>query len=257
MELKMSKDLFDLSGKTALITGASRGIGEAIAHLLAHYGAHVVCTSRKIEGCQSVADAITAKGLSAQAAAMHIGDVAAIDSLFNSLKDQGQRVDILVNNAAANPYYGPLLNMDLKSFEKILEVNLRGYFYTSQKAAQQMLGHGGSIINIASVNAKRPAPGQAVYSLTKAGIINLTQGFAKELAGQNIRVNAVLPGLTDTHFASAITQDEKLMKLMTQLIPMGRSGQPNEIAPAVLFLASAASSYVTGTTITVDGGYLA
>jgi NAD(P)-dependent dehydrogenase (short-subunit alcohol dehydrogenase family) len=257
MELKMSKDLFDLSGNTALITGASRGIGEAIAHLLAHYGAHVVCTSRKIEGCQSVADVITAKGLSAQAAAMHIGDVAAIDSLFNSLKDQGQRVDILVNNAAANPYYGPLLNMDLKSFEKILEVNLRGYFYTSQKAAQQMIGHGGSIINIASVNAKRPAPGQAVYSLTKAGIINLTQGFAKELAGQNIRVNAVLPGLTDTHFASAITQDEKLMKLMTQLIPMGRSGQPNEIAPAVLFLASNASSYVTGTTITVDGGYLA
>jgi NAD(P)-dependent dehydrogenase (short-subunit alcohol dehydrogenase family) len=253
----MSKDLFDLSGKTALITGASRGIGEAIAHLLAHYGAHVVCTSRKIEGCQAVADAINAEGLSAQAAAMHIGDIEAIDNLFDTLKDQGRRVDVLVNNAAANPYYGPLLKMDLKSFEKILEVNLRGYFYTSQQAALQMLGHGGSIINIASVNAKRPAPGQAVYSLTKAGIINLTQGFAKELAGQNIRVNAVLPGLTDTHFASAITQDEKLMKLMTQLIPMGRSGQPDEIAPAVLFLASNASSYVTGTTLTVDGGYLA
>ncbi|MBP7370380.1 MAG: glucose 1-dehydrogenase [Arenimonas sp.] len=253
----MSKDLFDLSGKTALITGASRGIGEAIAHLLAHYGAHVVCTSRKIDGCQAVADAINAKGFSAQAAAMHIGDIEAIDLVFNTLKVQGRRVDVLVNNAAANPYYGPLLKMDLKSFEKILEVNLRGYFYCSQKAALQMLGHGGSIINIASVNAKKPAPGQAVYSLTKAGIVNLTQGFAKELAGQNIRVNAVLPGLTDTHFASAITQDEKLMKLMTQLIPMGRSGQPYEIAPAVLFLASSASSYVTGTTITVDGGYLA
>jgi NAD(P)-dependent dehydrogenase (short-subunit alcohol dehydrogenase family) len=253
----MANDLFDLSGQTALVTGASRGIGEAIAHLLAHYGAHVVCTSRKLEGCQAVADAIRAKGLSAEADAMHIGDIQAVDRVFERLERQDRRVGILVNNAAANPYYGPLLSMDLPSFEKILEVNLRGYFYCSQKAARQMVDHGGSIINIASVNAKRPAPGQAVYSLTKAGIVNLTQGFAKELAGQNIRVNAVLPGLTDTHFASAITQDAKLMKLMTQLIPMGRSGQPSEIAPAVLFLASAASSYVTGTTITVDGGYLA
>ena len=253
----MTNDLFDLSGKTALITGASRGIGEAIAHLLAHYGAHVVCTSRKIDGCQAVADAINAKGLSAEATAMHIGDIQAIDNVFSHLATQNRPVDILVNNAAANPYYGPLLKMDLVSFEKIMEVNLRGYFYCSQQAAKQMLGRGGSIINIASVNAKRPAPGQAAYSLTKAGIINLTQGFAKELAGQNIRVNAIMPGLVDTYFASAITQDEKLMGLMKQLIPMSRAGQPDEIAPAVLFLASAASAYVTGTTITVDGGYLA
>ena len=250
-------DLFDLTGKTALITGASRGIGEAIAHLLAHYGAHVICTSRKLDGCQAVSDAIRAKGLQAEAAAMHIGDTAAIDAVFDALATQGRTVDILVNNAAANPYYGPLLDMDLGSFGKILDVNLRGYFYASQRAAKQMLGHGGSIVNIASVNAERPAPGQAAYSLTKAGIVNLTQGFAKELAPHGIRVNAVLPGLTDTHFASAITQDAKLMKLMTQLIPMARAGQPAEIAPAVLYLASPAASYVTGTTLTVDGGYLA
>ena len=252
----MSNELLDLSGRTALVTGASRGIGEAIAHLLAHYGAHVVCTSRKLDGCQAVADAITAKGLKAEAAAMHIGDTDAIDVLFDGLAAQGRQIDILVNNAAANPYYGPLLDMDLGSFGKILDVNLRGYFYTSQRAARQM-PPGSAIVNIASVNAERPAPGQAVYSLTKAGIVNLTQGFAKELAAKGIRVNAVLPGLTDTHFASAITQDAKLMKLMTQLIPMGRSGQPSEIAPAVLFLASNAASYVTGTTLTVDGGYLA
>ena len=116
---------------------------------------------------------------------------------------------------------------------------------------------GGAIVNIASVNAERPAPGQAAYSMTKAGIVNLTQGFAKELAPRGIRVNAVLPGLTDTHFASAITQDAKLMKLMTQLIPMARAGQPAEIAPAVLFLASNAANDVTGTILTVDGGYLA
>ncbi|MCE2869548.1 MAG: glucose 1-dehydrogenase, partial [Xanthomonadaceae bacterium] len=243
-------DLFDLTGKTALITGASRGIGEAIAHLLAHYGAHVICTSRKRDGCQAVSDAIRAKGLQAEAAAMHIGDTAAIDAVFDTLAAQGRTVDILVNNAAANPYYGPLLDMDLRSFEKILEVNLRGYFYSSQRAARQMAG-GGAIVNIASVNAERPVPDQAAYSMTKAGIVNLTQGFAKELAPRGIRVNAVLPGLTDTHFASAITQDAKLMKLMTQLIPMARAGEPAEIAPAVLFLASNAASYVTGTTLTV------
>ncbi len=249
-------ELFDLRGKTALVTGASRGIGEAIAHLLAAYGAHVICTSRKLDGCQSVADGITGQGHSAEARAMHIGDTAAIDAVFDALKAEGRTVDILVNNAAANPYYGPLLDMDLRSFEKILEVNLRGYFYSSQRAAKQMPA-GSAIVNIASVNAERPAPGQAVYSLSKAGIVNMTQGFAKELAAKGIRVNAVLPGLTDTHFASAITQDAKLMGLMKQLIPMARAGQPVEIAPAVLFLVSNASSYVTGTTLTVDGGYLA
>ena len=253
----MSTDLFDLRGQTALITGASRGIGEAVARLLAVQGAHVICTSRKLDGCQAVADALHAEGLSAEAAAMHIGETAAIDAVFDAVAADGRRVDILVNNAAANPYYGPLIDMDLGSFGKILDVNLRGYFYASQRAAKQMLGHGGCIVNIASVNAERPAPGQAAYSLTKAGIVNLTQGFAKELAPHGIRVNAVLPGLTDTHFASAITQDAKLMKLMTQLIPMGRAGQPDEIAPAVLYLASKASAYVTGTTLTVDGGYLA
>lgn len=253
----MSTDLFDLRGQTALITGASRGIGEAVARLLATQGAHVICTSRKLDGCRTVADALRAEGLSAEAAAMHIGETAAIDTVFDALAADGRRIDILVNNAAANPYYGPLLDMDLGSFGKILDVNLRGYFYASQRAAKQMLGHGGSIVNIASVNAERPAPGQAAYSLTKAGIVNLTQGFAKELAPHGIRVNAVLPGLTDTHFASAITQDAKLMKLMTQLIPMGRAGQPAEIAPAVLYLASKAAAYVTGTTLTVDGGYLA
>ena len=190
----MSNELFDLNGRTALVTGASRGIGEAIAHLLAHYGAHVVCTSRKLDGCQAVADAITAKGLKAEAAAMHIGDTDAIDVLFDGLAAQGRQIDILVNNAAANPYYGPLLDMDLGSFGKILDVNLRGYFFTSQRAARQM-PPGSAIVNIASVNAERPAPGQAVYSLTKAGIVNLTQGFAKELAAKGIRVKPLAGGV--------------------------------------------------------------
>lgn len=254
----MTDPLFDLSGKTALITGASRGIGEAIAHLLAAHGAHVVCTSRNLEASGAVAEAIRAGGGSAEAHALHVGDPEAIEAVFGALDAAGRAPDILVNNAAANPYFGPMLDMDLGSYQKTVDVNLRGYFWTTVQAARRMAAKkSGSIVNVASVNAKRPAHGQGVYSMTKAGIVNMTEGFAKELAAHGVRVNAVLPGLTDTKFASAITGNPKLMGLMSQLIPMGRSAQPDEIAPAVLFLASPASAYVTGTCLTVDGGYLA
>lgn len=253
----MTDPLFDLSGRTALVSGASRGIGEAIAHLLAAHGAHVVCTSRKIDGCEAVAGAIRDAGGSAEAHAVHVGDPAAIEAMFEALDGAGKRVDILVNNAAANPYFGPAVDMTLDAYEKTVEVNLRGYFWTTVQAARRMKDHGGAIVNVASVNAERAAPGQLVYSMTKAGIVNMTEGFAKELAPMGVRVNAVLPGLTDTKFASALTSNPRIMDTMLRLIPLARVAQPGEIAPAVLFLASPAASYLTGAALPVDGGYLA
>ncbi len=254
----MTDALFDLTGKTALITGASRGIGEATAHLLAKHGAHVIVSSRKLDACEDVVAAIRQAGGVASAIEAHIGDVASMDRLFQKVQDRGFGLDILVNNAAANPYFGPMLDMGLDAFEKTASVNLRGYFYCSQQGAKLMRERGGGcIINVASVNARRAAAGQGVYSATKAAIVSLTEGYAKELAPLKIRVNAVLPGLTDTKFASALTQNAQIMNLLLRQIPLGRAAEPAEIAPMLLFLASPAASYITGASFPVDGGYLA
>ena len=252
----MSDALFDLNGKTALVTGASRGIGEAIARLLAAHGARVIVSSRKLDACEEVAAAIRASGGQAEALAAHIGDPAAIDALFAELDARGLCADLLVNNAAANPYFGPMLDMGLDAFHKTVDVNIRGYWYTTQQAAKR-IKHGGAIVNIASVNGERPAFGQGVYSFSKAAIISMTQAWAKELAQHQIRVNAVLPSLTDTKFASALTTSPAIMKMMMSLIPQQRMAQPGEIAPAALYLLSPASAYVTGVALPVDGGYLA
>ena len=255
----MSDPLFDLSGHTALVSGASRGIGASIAHLLAAHGAHVLCTSRKREDCEAVAESIRSAGGTASGHAMHVGNPESIDALFAELDAAETVPTILVNNAAANPYFGPALDMDLGAYQKTVDVNLRGYFWTTVQAAKRMrdAGHGGAIVNVASINARRPASGQLVYSMTKAGIVNMTECFAKELAEHGIRVNAVLPGLTDTKFASALTGNPKILEMMLRTIPLRRVAQPDEIAPLALFLASPAASYVNGTTMVADGGYLA
>ncbi len=251
------KQLFDLSGKTALVTGASRGIGEAIARTLAAYGAHVIVSSRKLDACESVAAAIREAGGSAEAAACHIGEMAQIEALFGGIADRRGRLDILVNNAATNPYFGPIVDTDPASFQKTVDVNIRGYFYSSVHGARLMAKNGGgSIVNVASVNGVIPGDKQGIYSITKAAVISMTQAFAKECASSGVRVNALLPGATDTRFASALVHNPEVLKRLMPRVPLGRVAQPDEMAGAVLYLASDAASYTTGTCLNVDGGYL-
>jgi NAD(P)-dependent dehydrogenase (short-subunit alcohol dehydrogenase family) len=249
---------FDLKGKTALVTGASRGIGEAIAKTLAAHGAEVILTSRKIEGLRRVEEGIIQAGGRAASFACHVGEMAQITALFGALAARYPKLDILVNNAGANPFFGDVLSVDEKAWDKTCDVNLKGYFFVSQLAAKWMVSSGGgAIVNVASVNAIRPAPFQGVYSITKAGIVAMTKSFAKELAPYNIRVNALVPGLTDTKFASALTQNPDILKMVMPMIPMGRIAKPSEMAGAVLYLVSDAASYTTGSCLAVDGGMLA
>ncbi|MBF7730713.1 SDR family oxidoreductase [Pseudomonas sp. N040] len=250
--------LFDLDGKIAFVSGASRGIGAAIAKLLAQQGAHVIVSSRKIEGCQAVADSITAAGGQATAVACHIGELEQIQGVFAFIRENFGRLDILVNNAATNPQFGNVLDTDLTAFQKTVDVNIRGYYFMSIEAGKLMKANGGgSIINVASVNGVTPGEFQGIYSVTKAAVISMTKVFAKECAQFGIRCNALLPGLTDTKFASALTSNDAILKIALQRIPLKRVADPSEMAGAVLYLASAASSYTTGITLNVDGGFLA
>ncbi len=250
----MSKtQLFDLDGKIAFVSGASRGIGEAIARLLAQQGAQ----SRKIEGCQQVADAIIADGGKATAIACHIGEMEQISQVFAGIREQFGRLDILVNNAATNPQFCNVLDTDLGAFQKTVDVNIRGYFFMSVEAGKLMREHGGgSIINVASINGVTPGIFQGIYSVTKAAVINMTKVFAKECAQFGIRCNALLPGLTDTKFASALVKNDTILKTALQQIPLKRVADPSEMAGTVLYLASDASSYTTGVALNVDGGFL-
>ena len=239
----MTTNLFDLTGKIALVTGASRGIGEEIAKLLGEQGAFVLVSSRKLEDCQIVADAIIAAGGKAEAIACHIGDMEQISQTFADIKAKHGRLDILVNNAATNPYFGHILDTDLGAFNKTVDINIRGYFFMSIEAGKLMReSGGGSIINTASVNALQPGVGQGIYSITKAAVVSLTKSFAKECAQFGIRCNALLPGLTKTKFAGALFTNDDIYKMAIEKIPMGRHAEPKEMAGTVLYLASDAET---------------
>ena len=251
----MGTNLFNLQGKVALVTGASRGIGEAIAKLLSEQGALVIVSSRKLEGCQAVADSIVASGGKAEALACHVGSMDDITATFSTIKSRHGRLDILVNNAATNPYFGDILDTDISAYDKTVEVNVRGYFFMSIEAGKMMRDQGGGvIINTASVNALRPAPLQGIYSITKAAVVSMTKAFAKECAGHNIRVNALLPGMTKTKFAGALFDNKEIYESTMQEIPMRRHAEPEDMAGTVLYLVSDAASYVTGECVVVDGG---
>lgn len=248
---------FSLKDKVAVVTGGSRGIGRAIAKLLAAQGAHIILTSRKIDGLTEVAKEINDEGNSATPIACHAGKTDQIEALYKTIEEKFGRLDILVNNAATNPHFGFLVDAEESMWDKTVEVNLKGPFFMIQKAVPLMKkGGGGAIVNVSSINGVKPGLFQGVYSVTKAGLINMTQSFAKELAKDNIRVNALLPGLTETKFAQAITDNEEIQKEIFKQIPMGRAAQPEEMAGAVLYLVSDAASFTTGSCLISDGGYM-
>ncbi len=252
-----ANNLFDLSGRTALVTGASRGIGAAIATTLAAYGARVLLSSRRADGCEATAAAIRAAGGEAHVHACHVGELEQIDALWSWVDASFPRIDVLVNNAGTNPMYGSVLDSHPAGFAKVVDVNFRGYWFMTQQAARRMRHGGGSIVNIASVTAEHPMDGIGAYGATKAAVVNLTKAFARECGPLGVRVNAILPGLVNTKFAAALQSDEAQRTRVIEATPLRRIGEPDDIAGAALYFASDASRYATGATLRIDGGMYA
>ena len=251
----MAADPFDLTGRCALVTGASRGIGLAIARALGKRVAKLAITGRKDEALNAAADSLRQAGVDALPLVCHQGDPAAIADLFAQLDKHTFLADIVVVNAATNPVMGPLVDVDLAAWQKILDVNLTGAMLTAQQALRRMLPRKkGALIFVASIAGIDPLPGLGAYSVSKAGLIGLTKGLAKEVGPHGIRVNAIAPGLVETKFSAALFQDAKAYEKLMAHVPLGRHGQPEDLVGAALFLASEASAYVTGQILVVDGG---
>lgn len=253
----MKRDIFDLTGKVALITGASKGIGEAIARFYATYGASVVINSRKQEAVDEVAKAIRTEGGKATGVAGQVGNIEECQKIFDAALAAYGRIDILVNNAASNPVFGPVENTDERAFNKIMDVNVKAPFELAKMCLPIMRTNGGgSIINISSIGGVSPEQMLGIYSVSKAALISLTKVMAAEWGKDNIRANVICPGLIQTKFSEALWNNEKIMKHMLAQLPLSRVGTPEEIAGLALFLASEASSYCTGSVFMADGGYL-
>jgi len=252
----MSASLFSLKDKVAIVTGASRGIGEAIARRFAEHGAAVMLAARKPDALQAVVARIEAAGGRAAAVAAHTGKAEDVTRLVAETVARFGKVDVLVNNAATNPYFGPMLDIEDAAFEKTFEVNVKGYFLAAREVVRHLQGRDapGAIVNVASIAGLRAAPFQGVYGMTKAAVISMTQTLAQELGGSGIRVNAIAPGLVETKFAAAIVMNDELRKHVVDRTALGRHAQPEEIAGAAVYLASDAASYVTGHVLVVDGG---
>jgi NAD(P)-dependent dehydrogenase (short-subunit alcohol dehydrogenase family) len=244
-----------LEGKVALITGASRGIGRAIALGYSRAGARVVASSRKLDNVQAVVDEITAAGGEALAVQAHVGRTGDVRALVETALDAYGRVDITVNNAATNPHFGPLLTADEGQWDKILDTNTKGYFRVCKAVVPHMEAQGGGkIINLASLAGLRPSPGMGVYGISKAAVLMLTQVLALELAPANIQVNAIAPGVIKTRFSQLLWRTPQIAEPVLARLPLGRFGEPEDVAGLALYLASPAADYVTGSVFVVDGG---
>ncbi|MBI4816682.1 MAG: glucose 1-dehydrogenase [Deltaproteobacteria bacterium] len=256
MPTPISTNNLRLDDKVAIITGASRGIGAAIARSFADAGAKLVLAARKAEGLEAVALEIHAAGGQAVARPCHTGKAEDVEALFRSAIESFGKVDILVNNAATNPYFGALLDTDWGAWDKTFEVNVKGYFATTKALVAHLDSRGapGSIVNVASIMGLVGAPLQGVYGMTKAAVISMTKTLAIELGSKNIRVNALAPGLVETRFARALLESDMIREPLVSKTPLGRVGQPEDISQAALYLASDASSFVTGQVFVLDGG---
>ena len=248
--------LFDLTGKVAIITGSSRGIGRAIAEAMAEQGARVVISSRKADACAEAAEAINAKRPGAAIVVpANISSKEELQNLVDETKRQWGKVDILVCNAASNPYYGPLGGISDDQFRKILDNNIISNHWLIQMVAPEMIERReGSIIIVSSIGGLKGSPVIGAYNISKAADFQLARNLAQEFGPHQVRVNCIAPGLIRTDFARALWENPATLKMVTASTPLQRIGEPEEIAGAAVFLASRASTYMTGQAIIVDGG---
>ena len=247
--------MLDLTNKTAIVSGGSKGIGKAIAMKLAQAGANVVICSRKKENLDSAVNEAESNGLTLIPIECNTSNNESIQSVVDHTLEKFNGVDILVNNAAANPYYGPILNSEDSHWDKIFDVNVKGYFNFAKACSETMIANNsGKIINVASIAAKTPLEGLGVYNISKAAVVMLTKVLAKELGEHNINVNTLAPGLIKTDFSKALWENEDTYNKIVKSIPQGKMGSPDDISGMALYLASEASDFVTGSIFTVDGG---
>jgi dehydrogenase/reductase SDR family protein 4 len=252
----MIQSMFNLDGKVAIVTGASKGIGEAIARALGQAGAKVVVSSRKQEAVDALCASLRIEGTDATAIAANVGKGEDLQSLVQGTIAQYGGVDILINNAAANPVFGPVEDTETWAFDKIMDVNVKGPFELGKLVLPSMKSRGGgAIVNISSIGGLKPEPQLGIYSVSKAALLSLTKVMAKEWGAYGVRANAICPGLIKTKFSEALWANEQILQHMMGLQPIARIGTPEEIAALTLFLSCDASAYSTGSVFTADGGY--